>query len=515
MVITILRLAFLVMAASAALSSAVVADELPTPEQVEAHIFVAEGPAIGSYRKVEETQAFGLVLRSVEVRSGSDFRIDLDEGPIHVESGSLAGQRWRQNANGQTILEQPGPGLVRPETQVASVARITTPVDGYLLSSLDARGLGIKRYVEAATWRVVRQDVVTATETQVTTFDDFRTVAGHTEAFHRKKTDGHVENDSDTHVVELTAAKIAAAQLAIPAPRRALVEFPAGKTVVDVPVRLDRGKIIVRVDAGGRGLDFILDSGAAGIALDEGVAKQLRLTEFGSFSNAANAGRIRGSSAIVPLMKVGELTMRDVVVGTIPFSEQGDIGDYRAVGLLGFDFIGALALKLDYHNARVTAYDPTSFTPPDESHGFDLDIRLGSGQPLTSITVNGAIAENFLIDTGSAGGIIFTDRFARRNPDALVDEGGGARMPFLAIHGVGGGNLETRAYQLKEVRIGSTIFRNFVAYSLQSRQAYDASGFDGTIGPEFLRFFDVYFDYSDSKVYLIFNADANPSKVKS
>ncbi len=513
--ILIFRLAILVVAASGALPSVSAADDLPTPEQVEAHIFAAQGPAIASYREVDETQRFGSILRSVEVRSGSDFRIDTDEGPIHEASGSLAGQKWRQNANGQTILEQPGPGLVRPETRVPAVVRITTPIDGYLLSSLDARGLGTKRYVEATSWRVVREDVVSATETEVSTFDDFKTIAGRTEAFHRKTTDGHVENDSDTRIVELTPAKIAAAQLAIPAPRRALVEFPAGKTVVELPVRLDQGKFIVRIDVGGRGLDFILDSGADGIALDEGIAKELHLTEFGAFSNAANAGRIRESSAIVPIMKVGELTMRDVAVGTIPFSERGDIGDYRAVGLLGFDFIGAVALKLDYHNARVTAYDQATFTAPDESHGFDLDVRVGSGGPLTTITVNGAVAENFLIDTGAFGGIVFTDRFVRRNPNVLVDEGGGARMPLLFVRGVGGGNIETRAYQLKEVHIGSTVFRDFVAYSLQSRQAYDASGFDGTIGPEFLRFFDVYFDYSESKVYLIFNSDAKPSKVKS
>jgi len=495
------------------MSSATVADELPTPEQVEAHIFVAEGPAIASYREVDETQAFGLVLRRVEVRNGSDFRIDSDEGAIHTANGSLAGQKWRQNANGQTILEQPGPGLVRPETRVASVVRITTPVDGYLLSSLDARGLGTKRYVEAATWRVVREDVVSATETQVSTFDDFRTIAGHTEAFHRKTSDGHVENDSETRIVELTPAKIAAAQLAIPAPRRALVEFPAGKTMVDLPVRLDHGYFFVRVDVGGRGLDFILDSGASGIAINESLAKELHLTEFGTSSNAANAGRFRQSTAIVPLMKVGELTMRDVAVGTIPFDMHSNTGDYRAVGLLGFDFIGAVALKLDYHNARATAYDPATFTAPDESHGFDLDVRVGSGGPLTSITVNGAVAENFLIDTGAFGGIVFTDRFVRRNPKALVDEGGGVRMPPVIVKGVGG-DVETRAYQLKEVRIGSTVFRDFVAYSLQSPQAYEASGFDGTIGSEFLRLFDVYFDYSESKVYLIFNADANASKEK-
>jgi hypothetical protein len=47
-------------------------------------------------------------------------------------------------------------------------------------------------------------------------------------------------------------------------------------------------------------------------------------------------------------------------------------------------------------------------------------------------------------------------------------------------------------------------FRDFVAYVVTNKGQYEG-GDDGTIGPDFLQVFDIYFDYADSKILLVYN----------
>jgi hypothetical protein len=476
-------------------------ERLPTPAELKAHVEAARGTQPVSSREVDETRQGGLVVHSVLVTAGDDYREDEVNGPVDTSSGRFGGQRWRQNANGQTVLEQPDPGEVAPERRVASVSRIATPVDGYVLSNLDAHGLGTKRYIEAATWHVVREDDIRVSMTRVTTYDDFRTVAGYTQAFHQKMTDGHPENDLETRIVSFDPAPVPRSAVAIPDTRRVLVEFPAGKTSVMLPVRYENGQFIVRVMVGQRGLDFVLDSGASGIFVEDDVAKQLGLEEYGSYSNGVNAGRFRQSIAVVPRMSVGDLTMKDVAVYTLPSLPTEGAG-FKAVGLLGFDFIGDIGLKLDYARGAATAYESDSFVPP-ASPELAIDVRLGDGVPLTTVAVNGSASERFMIDTGSHGALLIFDRFARRYRSALVDEGGGGDLRIAYGRGVGG-DFDLLPYQLRSVRIGNVDFQDFLAYVVRQHKLYDQD-VDGLIGDGFLRLFDVYFDYAYSKIYFVAN----------
>ncbi|MBD5604625.1 MAG: clan AA aspartic protease, partial [Candidatus Eremiobacteraeota bacterium] len=463
-------------------SPAPAADDVPSADKIREHVLAVVGPPLASYRETLDETAFGLRRHSVVVAAGADYREPTDAGPLHTASGVYHGQRWRQNANGETILAPPNPGLVAPESYTTSVRRVTTPVDGYVVSSLDRAGYGTKRYVEAATWHEVRTESIRASGITVTTYEDFRSIGGHVFPFHDFTSDGHVENDRDTRIAEIRSEPIADAELVIPPARRAFVEFPSGETSVKLPVREDRGKFIVTVNVGTRALDMVLDSGAAGIVIEEGVAKQLGLQEFGSESNGVNSGRFRSTSAIVPEMSVGDLEMHDVAINTVPsVGVTGQFGEYRAVGLLGFDFIDAIVLELDYRNQTATAYAPQSFAASTSPDDFTLDLRVGNGQPMISIGVDGAVGERFVMDTGGFGSLVFFDRFVRRNSAALVDEGGGGAMRNVQLNGIGGA-FAVKPYQLPRVDFGPIAFHDFLTYAVTQHGAYDGSA-DGIVGP--------------------------------
>ena len=72
---------------------------------------------------------------------------------------------------------------------------------------------------------------------------------------------------------------------------------------------------------------------------------------------------------------------------------------------------------------------------------------------MTDVTINGALGERFILDTGGVGTFLIFDYFARRYPEALKDKGEGARSRPVVFRGIGGA-FETRPYQIAELKLG-------------------------------------------------------------
>jgi len=479
------------------------AADLPDIKAVEQHVREARGTDPTAERAIVSYDTFDSHGVETNLRSGKDTRVSTTFGPFLTAYGVFHGQAWHQNANGQTVLDQPAPGLEKQEPMVTTMVAISTPVTGFVISHLNKRGQGTKEYIDSTSWHVVRRENITATSTTVTAYDDFRTTGGLTQAWHWTARDGHVENNVDSHIVSDDAISVSGVDLAIPASRRNLVEFPAGKSSESLPVRDVNDQFIVHVDVGSRGLDLMLDTGASSIVLDDVAVKQLGLKTYGAVSNAANAGRYTSSRAIVPEMKVGDLTLHDVVVNTIPHLGNDRPGLFSTVGLLGFDFIASLVLKIDYEHQQVTALDPASFKPPTDPLTDVLPVRLGNGQPLTDVTVNGALGERFAIDTGGGGAVLIFDYFARSHPEALIDK---SPAPLGLRQNLGaGGAFQTRRYELASVRVGKVNFADFVADVVTSSGSYGGRN-DGVIGCKFLKLYTLYTDYQNSTLYLVPNS---------
>ena len=214
------------------------------------------------------------------------------------------------------------------------------------------------------------------------------------------------------------------------------MEFPAGTAAVDLPVQFG-SHIYATVTIGGTGYQFVLDTGASGIAVDSKVAQVLGLRLYGEHGHVV-AGRTTVARSVVPEMRIGSLVMRDVAVGVVPLGSI-DRGGVRMAGLLGFDFLAQLGVTIDYERRRVSVVPSAAFRPPEESHTFALAARLGRGVPLVSISLDGMLAERFVLDTGGVGNFLVFDYFMRRNPYAFRETADAfpfARNPKLS--GVGG-----------------------------------------------------------------------------
>ncbi len=486
-----------------ALAAPAAADEpVPDAEALFAKVRAAAGPVASAFRETDVTVVSnGTTTTEHDFRRGKDFRSVFDTGPFHTEHGVHDGSAWHMNDNGQVVFDEPDPGQAAREVTKSTVTPVHAPVEGFVIAVLNARGNGTKQYVDAARWYVSRRERITPNGTVTTTYDDVREDHGRTFAHHEHIDDAIAHTTSDVRITEYIPEAVADADVAVPAPRRALVTFPADATSVDLPVKFGHSHVYVRVTIGGRGLDFVLDTGASGITIDDSVARELGLPEYGRRS-AVTAGRYTTYRTIVPEMRVGSLTMKNVAVQAVP---QGwnTARDVKEVGLLGFDFLAELGVTIDYEHQRVTVVPSAVYAPPVAPDTIPLTVRIGNGQPRTAAAINGALGERWVLDTGGTGTFLIFDHFARVHPEALRDEGRGA-VSNPDLYGIGGA-IPARAYQIASLRLGNVNFTHFVGYRVTSASAY-AGNDDGIIGSEFLRLFTLSLDYANSRVYLVPNA---------
>jgi predicted aspartyl protease len=282
-----------------------------------------------------------------------------------------------------------------------------------------------------------------------------------------------------------------------------LVQFPAGKQSIKLPAQIVYGDIIVRVNIGDRGLDFILDSGSSGIAIDSDVARQLGLTRFGE-SVETTAGSYIQTRAIVPDMRIGDIHLTNVMVDSLPFQSQENFST-KAVGLLGYDFIANAVLKIDYDHGTVEASLPDLFIPPAE--GVACPAALDDGVPFIPVQIGNSTGDHFILDTGASDGVVFST-FADTHPDDLKDQGRGREIsswvPFVYSQGVGG-LITMKTLEVQSLTVGALTFKDWLIFRTVANHAFEGEDTDGLIGYDFLKFFDVYLDYRQNMVYLVPN----------
>lgn len=429
------------------------------------------------------------------VRRGGDSASTIEMGPFRTAHGAWHGQRWHQNENGEMVLERPEPSQVE-RTLTQTVARVEKPVDAWQLTTTYASGHVARAFYDPRTFYAIRTERSIAGRTVHTTFEDFRTDArGHVRPWHYFGGDERAENAYDYRLQrDEIALEIPEGDLAIPHDRRTLVEFPNGVESVRMPAKIENDRIYVRLDVAGRGLDFLLDTGSAAITIDQGVARELGLAIRGRAMQTV-AGSFETGRVIVPTVGIGTLAMHDVVMRTAPFASHEAQGT-RVVGLLGFDFLDSLALRIDYGAGTVEAIRPGTLVAP--ATATPLEIRLNSGTPVTRATIGDAVGEDFILDTGAAFPYVVFQRFARAHPDAIRPSGDGHTSFGSGV----GGSMSYRSVDTKRVALGPLPLEETYGVEALSPNALGFDNEDGLIGATILRRFTLLLDYAAGRVYL-------------
>ena len=487
-----------------------------------AHVLAAYGASTGTLpkgvttsRETDAISAYGESGTYTEIDSGDDHIETTRLGPTTTSSGTYHGHAWSQNENGYTRTvsgiheeeERSDVALARAIKgenlgAVRLLGEVESPERAFVVEVNPSAGRHEWLFIDASTGRLFRREESRIGHRIVWTFDDFRTIDGQTTPWHQHLFDGFAGNDVDWRTTQLTyGASVAPSELAIP-PTRTPLHFPKGVAHVRLPARIENGSVIVRASIDGRGLDVKLDSGTSGIALDVDVARELGLKRFGESTHTV-AGTFEAANALVPQMRIGDLTLDDISVSALPFNYQQD-RDTKVVGLLGYDFLAGAVFKVDYYNGTVEAYDPASFVPPSGTV-YPLPLKLDDEVPTVSASLGGGTSGNdFIVDTGSTLVVLFqgfAQKHAAELPAVSYTIADKTYFPLVTAEGVGG-VFQLQPATVKHFVAGASL-DDFRVYDIVSSVA-DFQGEDqnGLIGYQFLRYFDVYFDYKDSLVLL-------------
>ncbi|MBV8170591.1 MAG: aspartyl protease family protein [Candidatus Eremiobacteraeota bacterium] len=523
----------------------------------------AEGKQLDTFSSRIETwshNSYGRDSTSTTMWSGSDYKTIDHFGPFQELEGRVAGVRWRQNINGIVVImggvhqeddiAEQAMKLARsgsPPASVTLLGEVASPVAAYVIQITTGPDTATWMFIDKSSGRDVREESVWDAVRTTTTYSDFENFNGAIVAQTVRSTNGQPGESVDRLTSLRLNVPISARDLNLPASRRDLVQFPADATSVKLPVSMplssdtrilsDRygetiagtGKshIIVRVTINGRGLDLALDSGASGIIIDREVVAQLGLTGWGATEEDTN-GISHAAVVDVPELHVGDLVMKHVAVYPTSFKMRTKETE-EVVGLLGFDFIASVGLKVDYDKGEVTAYP--SGTMPMPSTAITIPLMLDDLVPDVSVSVGDAASDHFIVDTGSGadvlpvrrggqyvpivtGGVTVFPRFAAAHPAEMRDEGLGHEVQIIIpqlYFGVVGGVAEGYPVQLKQVVFG-VAFDNFIATVIDPTSHWGGEDLDGLIGYGLLHYFNLYFDYPNSRIVLQPNEEFRNAK---
>jgi hypothetical protein len=499
-------------------TTATLAQVLAAHQQAEGKILDPDATLVEDGR----IAAGGLTGTYHEVVAGGDFVETRTLGPFSTAFGSVGGQRWNSDENGQVVRQaasqQRGSAGVRavdaavasPQDDAKLLGEVAGSPTAYIVEVDPPDGQREWIFYDKTTYLVDRTETIEPSARVVETFADYRQSDGTWESWSGTWADGDPQHAEDWSVTTQHAGvTVDRSAFAIPA-SRALVEFPAGISVAALPVRFEHGAVIIRLNIGGRGYDFQLDSGASDILVDPGAAYAMGLTNYGGPPKVID-GRMEAGHSVIPEIDVATLKMHNVAVTIIPFRVQKD-SQTAVVGLVGYDFIAGITLWIDYADGAAMAFAPGQYAPPSSAYAVDMSLKHLI--PVVAAKIGSSTGDRFIVDTGADYGYIFP-AFVASHPRDLADLGGGRMMaadyPIMIAHRLGA-SYKVKPIEVKNFDVGRVSFTQWMVYTMPDDVSPTDEEYDGLIGYDFLKYFTLVLDYADSMIYLEPNALFEKSK---
>ncbi len=483
-----------------------------TAEQVFARSRHARGRMPpGTYREVSRTtRSDGSQIVEAFEWDGDDYVDRENESGFVSADGSYRGKSWTQDANGLVLSTADYEAHANPFVVAMSNASASSgvtvlgiapgPPRAIVVELTPAKGLVERRYYDATTFllqRLERRDY--SGHTRTWTYGDYRSESGWQVA--HSIVESSDLNDKTSKTVLESLARVAPGSVDFAIPKSKPLFDLAGRDAVAIPATFSMNGIMVRVSIGGRGLDFWLDTGAAGLLIDPGVASELGMP-ISDRSLESFGGDFEVANTRAPDFAVGDLRATNVAMYAAALDDWQVTS--RVVGLLGGEFVGSGVLDVDFEKKTVTL---RSAVPPDlAAKGWSVvPIVVDDDVPTFEAAFSGRPG-HFIADTGAFYSMLFPhyfDEFHIEVPKGTKDQG---EMETIAGQGFG-----IKHYTMNRLTLGDWIFGD-VQVTVPSEAKAQQADFDGLIGYDILSNFDLMFDYANRQLWFKPLGTAPPAK---
>jgi hypothetical protein len=262
-------------------------------------------------------------------------------------------------------------------------------------------------------------------------------------------------------------------------------------------------RIFILASINGHEGRFIFDTGAEGIFFTKEFAARAGLKRRPAALTVGTLyGDTRGYYVDVDSLAFGD---GSVLKNFVAIQDQElDFGRERADGLIGFTLLAGAIVDVDFDAAQMTLYDP-KVTAPDESHGFVVIADLSGGVPSVPIKLNRTTNLNALVDTGDYLHVLIP---AQLSGKILVRRGNFAGLD-PAGWGAAGGAIQrsaASAWRYETPKCGTLTSIQFGPVNYEAPPFCFSDAIEpgaALIGLDFLKNFNMVFDYPDSKIIMV------------
>ena len=280
--------------------------------------------------------------------------------------------------------------------------------------------------------------------------------------------------------------------------------FASGNSALNIPLEIDNNIILMQVGVNNsKPLRFIFDTGASHTVLQSRRGSELGLKPEEQVSGTATGGAIEGSLTSGVSLKVAGAEVSNQQIGMLDFPVPPG---FEFDGVIGYDFINAFVVEIDYLKKVMNLYDPRTYSYRGRGEAIPLvldDRRI----PLVHVTITpprGAPLNAILgVDTGADRAFIFNNSVVTKH--GLV----AAMTEIKESTGRGaGGEQQIVIGRAKTAQLGRFVFTNPTVGLVREPERDGASKEgDGVIGGEIFRRFKVIIDYSRQRMILEPNKD--------
>lgn len=473
--------------------------------------------AATSGESIEEDWSFvdtGLAGTEHLERFGTDYHSRITTGSITEDFGQYRGKRWHRDANG--ITSQTSEIDDRSFTAVrvredANDPKNDVRVLGITADANPAYVLEVRRpqhphpewlFYDVKTGNITRVEYVAYRRRIIEIYDDFRTVDGVTQAWHVHDTYPDRTFDDDWRITAFHAGVTLNAS-SFAAPQSAAQITPAEKRE-PLAAQFDGfGDIIIRVIVNGRGLDFELDSSAPQSYIDRDVADELDLPTFGKATHASDGKKIPYDT-IIPNIDIGPVHYRNFAIRAIPLSYRPS-EHTKVVGFLGYDFLATNDIHIDYLHKIIEVIPTREFSSdkPIEK-AVELPLDIDNGTPFIPMIIGDGRADRVILNTDVPFTMVFgpyQDAHAEQFQDLEQGRHRKAAVPF-ADDASFGQVAEVWWSRTPTLRFAIADYSNHPILATNFPLETSGRDIDAMVGIDYLRYFDLYFDFPHDRFFV-------------
>lgn len=252
-------------------------------------------------------------------------------------------------------------------------------------------------------------------------------------------------------------------------------------------------------------LQFILDTGSAGISLDTSTCVRLGIKLTPSdrivrgLGGAKQVSFAMDRSLILPGLKVDSL---DFHVNDYELISQ--VYGLQVDGIIGHSLLSRYIVNVDYDKELINIYSKGRFSYPKGGLLLKPSLTL---IPIISAPLRNGKAQSlnrYYFDTGAGMCLLLSNQFVK---DSGLLSSRKRQRKIIQTEAQGlGGKMEMHITTIQEFKIGNYSFRNVPVYLFDDKTNITAYPFlGGMIGNDLLRRFNLFLNYPKKEIYLLPN----------